>query len=86
VAACYFHPDRPGVGVCVRCRVVICAACRTRVDGVNHCHACLKVLGRRGDDVRPAATPRALLAALFLGLGWVFLLGFFWLVQGKLAP
>lgn len=86
MASCYFHADRPGVGVCVRCRVVICAACRTRVDGVNHCHACLKVIGRRGEDVRPAAAPRAVLAVLFLGLGWAFLLGFFWLVQGKLAP
>jgi hypothetical protein len=86
VAVCYFHGDRPGVGVCVRCRVVICAACRTRVDGVNHCHACLKALGRRGEDVRPAAASGALLAVLFLGLSWAFLLALLWLVQGKLAP
>jgi hypothetical protein len=66
--------------------VAICAACRTRVNGVNHCHACLKVLGRRGEDVRPAEASGALLAGLFLGLGWVFLLACFWLVQGKLAP
>jgi hypothetical protein len=86
MATCYYHGDRPGVGVCVRCRVVICAACRTRVEDRNHCHACLKILGRRGEDVRPAAAPGAWLAGLILSLGWVFLLACFWLVQGKLAP
>jgi hypothetical protein len=70
----------------MRCRVVICAACRTRVDGVNHCHACLKVLGQRPDRVLPDATPRVFLAVLFLGLGWLFLLAILWLAQGHLAP
>jgi hypothetical protein len=94
VASCYFHPDRPGVGVCVRCRVVICAACRTRVDGVNHCHACLKVLGAgAAADARPlprgGRPPGDLwpLAALGLfGLGWLLLFGLFWLVQARLSP
>jgi hypothetical protein len=50
VAACHFHRDRPGVGVCMRCRKVICAACCTRLAGVNHCHACLKVIAARRDE------------------------------------
>ncbi len=86
MAVCYFHGDRPGVGVCMRCRVPVCAACCTRVDGVNHCHACLKVLGRRGDDKRPGTSLRAVVALVFLSLGWLALFGICWLVQGKMTP
>src|SRR5207245_3384833 len=50
MASCKYHPDRPGVGVCMRCRAVICNDCCTRLDGVNHCHACLKALGRPADS------------------------------------
>ena len=28
----------------MRCRGAICAACTTRLDGVNHCRACLDAL------------------------------------------
>jgi hypothetical protein len=42
MTACRYHPDRPGVGICVRCRAVICAACSTQLDGINYCFACLK--------------------------------------------
>ena len=31
----------------MRCRRVICAACSTRMDGINYCHACLAALGQR---------------------------------------
>jgi hypothetical protein len=86
VAFCYFHGDRPGVGVCMRCRVVVCAACCTRVDGVNHCHACLKVLGHRGDEKRTDPSLRVVLATVCLGLSWLVLCGIFWLVQGKMTP
>jgi hypothetical protein len=84
--ACHFHGDRPGVGVCMRCRVVICAACCTRLDGVNHCHACLKVLGTRREDKRPGPSLDGLAAALLFGVGWLALFGFFWLLEGRLAP
>jgi hypothetical protein len=69
----------------MRCRAVICAECCTRVEGINHCHACLKALA-----VRPASPRRprraAPLAALALALGWLVLFGMLRLVQGSLAP
>ena len=53
---CYVHPERPGLGVCVECRKVICAECTTQFEGINRCAGCLKArlqkverLGRRDD-------------------------------------
>jgi hypothetical protein len=86
MASCKYHPDRPGVGVCMRCRVVICQACCTRVDGVNHCHACLKALGRRPETSSAGWLPAVLLALLTLGGSWLLLLAGGWLLQGRLAP
>ena len=48
--ACFYHEDRAAVGICMRCRRPICAACTTRLDGVNHCHQCLKELSRRSAE------------------------------------
>jgi len=72
--------------VCTRCRAVICTACCTRVDGLNHCHACLEALRRvstatLGPNISGAAT-----ALLLLGMTWILLTGLFWLFEGKLAP
>jgi hypothetical protein len=86
VAVCHFHPDRAGVGVCVRCRKVICAACRTRVDGINHCHACLKVLGNRKEESSSRRDVWPLVSVLMLGVSGLALAAFFWLLQGSLAP
>jgi hypothetical protein len=85
MTTCQYHNDRPGVGVCMRCRAVICAACCTRVDGINHCHACLKALAAKPVTAR-RRRPAAPLAALVLGLGWLALFGILLLVQGRLAP
>jgi hypothetical protein len=85
VAACYYHRDRPGIGVCVRCRRVICAACCTRLRGINHCRACLEALARR-DEARPRAGPGALAAALVLACTWLLLFLLGWLLQGRMAP
>jgi hypothetical protein len=85
MATCHYHPDRAGIGVCMRCRRVICVACCTRVDGVNHCHACLKTLGRRRDD-QAMASGTALVTVLGLVASWLVLGGILWLVQGRLAP
>lgn len=85
MAVCHYHPDRTGVGVCMRCRRVICVACCTRVDGVNHCHACLKSLGRRRED-RPADKRATLGIVLTLAACWLMLFGLLWLVQGRLSP
>lgn len=39
--SCKVHPDRPGVGVCVECRRVVCTECTTRFEGINRCAGCL---------------------------------------------
>jgi hypothetical protein len=69
----------------MRCRTVICAACCTRVQGINHCHACLERLARP----RPRAGSGAgsvLGGLVLLGLAWAALFGLLLLVQGSLAP
>jgi hypothetical protein len=86
VRVCHFHDDRPGIGICMRCRVVICAACCTRLDGVNHCHACLKALGTRREEPQARAGLWTLGATLLLGAGSLLLYGLCWLVSGSLAP
>jgi hypothetical protein len=70
----------------MRCRVVICAACCTRVNGINHCHACLKVLGGRREEAQRGGVLRAMTAALLLGMAWLALLGVCWAVSGTMAP
>jgi hypothetical protein len=86
MAACHYHPDRTGIGICMRCRAVICAACCTRVDGVNHCHACLKAMGRREEPRAAPLAPAALVTVLFLGLAWGLFFALAWAAQGRLAP
>jgi hypothetical protein len=79
---CHYHGDRPGVGVCMRCRRVICAACCTRLDGVNHCHACLRALGARREAPRGGADLRYLVAGGLFVLGWLVLFALAWRCQG----
>ena len=86
MSVCRYHPDRPGVGVCMRCRAPVCAACTTRLDGVNHCHACLKQLGAHGDEPRSTAEWWPPVAVLLASLGMVVLCVAFLLLQGRLAP
>lgn len=84
MAYCLFHPDRQGIGVCVRCRVAICADCCTRMDGINHCHNCLKALGEhRQPRSGGPQTLSSTLAMLALALAFY---GAFWLARGALAP
>lgn len=85
MSLCHYHPDRPGIGVCIRCRVVICAACCTRVDGVNHCHACLKALGQ-DDERRTFGISAGLSGTCVLALAWGVFFVFAWAAQGRLAP
>jgi hypothetical protein len=70
----------------MRCRVAICGTCCTRLDGVNHCHACLKALAGRREESRPAASLWPLHAALLLAGSGLLLFGLGWLLQGYLAP
>ena len=41
---CENHPDRHGIGQCVRCRKIICFECSTRYHGINYCVGCLHAL------------------------------------------
>lgn len=85
MAVCRYHRDRPGIGVCVRCRKAICSACCTRLDGINYCHECLKTISRRSErrrgrglDFIGGVGSLLLACALFLFL--------FWQLQGALTP
>lgn len=82
---CHFHEDRPAIGICMRCRAIICAACCTRVNGVNHCHACLKVLGARREEKR-GGNLGLLFAAVLLSMAWLVLFVLCWAVSGTMAP
>jgi len=86
MASCKYHPDRPGVGVCMRCRAVICNDCCTRLDGVNHCHACLKALGRPTEAGSSYRISESVASAFFLFIAWLLFVGVFWGIQGVLAP
>ena len=85
MANCRYHRDQPGVGICMRCRYVICAACCTQLDGINHCHACLKELAAR--PVRPArqVSPWVSVGLMLVGL-WAMMFGLLVVAQGRLAP
>jgi hypothetical protein len=82
---CNYHPDRSGIGICMHCRKVICAACCTRVNGVNHCHACLKVLSGRRNETRGHNLGKFVAGMLF-GVAWLILFVLCWAVSGKMAP
>ncbi len=85
MAYCRFHPDRPGIGICMKCRQVICLACTTRLDGINHCHACLKRLAQ-ADERRARGGAGSMMAALLvLTIVWLVLFGIGIGIQGRWA-
>jgi hypothetical protein len=86
LAFCHYHPDRPGIGICMRCRVVICAACTTRLDGINHCHLCFQARGQPDQAQRTFSASAYLGGLLVLGLGWLFFVTVFWSLEGYLTP
>jgi hypothetical protein len=86
MAVCYYHPDRPAIGVCVRCRTAICAACSTRLDGINHCHRCLSQLAARAESKPGGLAAGTFLAAVLLMVAGLILFGLFWLMSGMFAP
>ena len=83
---CHFHDTRSAIGICMRCRLAICTACCTRVNGINHCHACLKVLGSRRETAAGGGSLWAVVAAVLLGVTWLVLFGLCWTVSGVMAP
>lgn len=76
---CHYHPARPGLGVCVECRQVVCAECTTQFEGINRCAACLAKMGRKvaakatGAELRLGnlLTLFVVFGALFGGVAWV---------------
>ncbi len=75
---CRNHPERDGVGICVRCRRVVCVECSTKVDQMNFCTACLAAISaapaRAG---RPEASVGPVKGVLFLILSYLALVGLF---------
>jgi hypothetical protein len=70
---CQYHPERDGIGVCMRCRAVICSECSTRIEGVNHCVRCLAALRAATPKPRLAlgtGPTRALALALLFGIAF----------------
>jgi hypothetical protein len=82
---CLYHADRPAVGLCVQCRSMICAGCCTRLDGINHCHACVKRMA-----ARPVKTPgrvsSVVSATVVLAGGALALLALLAGARGTLTP
>jgi hypothetical protein len=85
-AVCRYHPENVGIGVCMRCRYVICSACCTRLDGVNHCHDCLKKMAQRKAVPDRPPQSQAPVAVLVLSLTWLAFFGMLVLARGKLTP
>jgi hypothetical protein len=86
MASCRYHFGRPAVGVCMRCKAPVCSECTTRLDGVNHCHMCLKALGARREEKRLTGEWWPPVAVILGGLGVAALFGLLLLLQGRLAP
>jgi hypothetical protein len=84
-AFCLQHEARIAVGICVHCRKPLCGDCITKIDGINHCRACL--------EARSAAAPSAvrgelgqLQARVLLGAGAGALWLLTWLALSVLLP
>lgn len=75
---CVHHPDREGIGVCVRCRQVVCAECSTKIDRINYCNRCLASLSAEQRVTAPRhATAEKVTAAVLLVISFLVLTGFF---------
>ena len=83
---CRYHRDRPAVGLCMRCKAPVCGECTTRLEGVNHCHVCLKALGGRQEEKRASGESWPVVALTLAGLGVAAMFGIFLFFQGRLAP
>src|SRR5436190_419220 len=72
MSLCFYHPDRTAAGMCMRCRVYVCPACSTQLDGINHCHVCLKAMAARPAKAPPKGSGWG--AVLLLALTFLFYL------------
>jgi len=76
-AQCYNHPARDGVGLCVRCRRVICVECGTRIDGINYCYPCLQAAWQPAPSQRPAAASSPAAGVLLTVISFALMTGLF---------
>ena len=91
--SCQHHPEEAAVGICVRCQSPLCDACITKLDGINHCRACLLAL-EAGADALPfralaeaaASEPRAGFAWLSFTLGVLVLAVLAWSTLTAVLP
>ena len=84
---CKYHPEREGIGICVRCRTVICSECSTKIDGINNCHYCLEQLKKENDPIEGFGTlspSRSVLSLLLYGAFTSFLI--YWILRTLLIP
>ena len=68
---CHYHPERPGLGICVECREVVCRECTTQFEGINRCAACLSKrlsLSKQVKERREWSVGNVLLALLSAGV------------------
>lgn len=86
MVGCKYHPEQRGLGLCMRCRAVLCAGCCTRIDGVNHCRACLEKVARRAEKAQTPVALGRVAAAMVLAVTWLLFVGLLWLGEGRLAP
>lgn len=83
-ALCSQHLAREAVGICVRCRAAMCSDCITKIDGINHCRACLEELTRAAPE---RAQARSLLPPpVALGMGLLTLSALMYLMIEVLMP
>jgi hypothetical protein len=82
---CHYHPGRPGIGICVECKQVICQECTTQFDGINRCAACLAKMSRQ-QTKEPVRRPWGVGAifGLIVSFGTVF--GAVYFVSRLLSP
>ena len=73
-AFCRNHPERQATGICVRCGAPICPECTTKLEGINHCSACLDRRAAAGRKVRSGESPFWAVA------GAVVSFAFFWVL------
>ncbi len=46
---CVNHQQRPGYGICRRCKTVLCSECATFLEGVLTCPSCIHSLAEKQD-------------------------------------
>ena len=84
-ATCTRHPLREAVGVCVVCSQSLCSDCITKLDGINHCQACLAKLSQQA-EAQPRTRRREIPEILALTGGFAVLSLLAWAMLEVMMP